>query len=181
VTSLRGQLLVASPALVDPNFHRTVVLVAEHTDEGALGFVLNRPSEASVDEVVPVLDSLVDGDEAIHFGGPVERSGVVLLAEFDDPAEAARLVFADVGFLAADPEDDGIEAPTRRVRVFAGHSGWGPGQLEAELERDDWIVAAPDPDDVFCDEPSELWSAVLARKGGQYSLLARMPPDPSVN
>jgi len=181
VTSLRGQLLVASPALVDPNFHRTVVLVAEHTDEGALGFVLNRPSEASVDEVVPVLDSLVDGDEAIHFGGPVERSGVVLLAEFDDPAEAARLVFADVGFLAADPEGDSIDPPTRRVRVFAGHSGWGPGQLEAELERGDWILEPARREDAFCEDPETLWSQVLARKGGQYRLVARMPVDPSLN
>jgi putative transcriptional regulator len=181
VTSLRGQLLVASPTLVDPNFHRTVVLIAEHTDEGALGFVLNRPSEASVDDVVPALDSFVDGAEAIHFGGPVERSGVVLLAEFDDPTDAARLVFGDVGFLAADPENDDVDAATRRVRVFAGHSGWGPGQLEAELERDDWIVAAAEPDDIFCEDPGELWSLVLARKGGQYSLLARMPPDPSMN
>src|SRR5947209_15399998 len=126
--SLRGQLLIASPALGDPNFHRAVVLIAEHTEEGALGFVLNRPSQAAVDDVVPVLDAVVDGDETIHLGGPVERSGVVLLAEFDNPEEAPRLVFEDIGFLAADADDD-ERAAVRRVRVFAGHSGWGPGQL----------------------------------------------------
>src|SRR5947209_17706149 len=118
--SIRGQLLIASPALADPNFHRTVVLIAEHTEEGALGFVLNRPSQAAVTDVVPVLDPVVDGDDTIHFGGPVERSGVVLIAEFDDPSEAPRLVFADVGFLAADPEADEDRAAVRRVRVFAG-------------------------------------------------------------
>jgi putative transcriptional regulator len=181
VNSLRGQLLVASPALVDPNFHRTVVLIAEHTDEGALGFVLNRPSEAAVTDVVPVLDPVVDGDETIHLGGPVERSGVVLLAEFDDPSDAARLVFADVGFLAAEVEGDDEPPATRRVRVFAGHSGWGPGQLEAEVDRDDWIVEPALPNDVFCEQPERLWSAVLARKGGQFALIARMPLDPSMN
>jgi len=180
MSSLRGQLLIASPALVDPNFHRTVVLVAEHNDEGALGLVLNRPSEAAVSDVAPALTAFVDGDETIHLGGPVERSGVMLLAEFDDPAQAARVVFDEVGFLAAGP--DAGEAPaTRRVRVFAGHSGWGAGQLEAELEREDWILESALRSDVFSDAPRSLWNSVLARKGGSFALVARMPPDPSMN
>ena len=181
MSSLRGQLLIASPALVDPNFDRTVVLIAEHSDEGALGLVLNRPSEAAISEVVPPLEAIVGGDEAIFFGGPVERSGVMLLAEFDEVSEAARVVFGDIGFLAADPEDDDPSASVRRVRAFAGHSGWGPGQLEAELERDDWIVEPAVAADVFSAEPESLWSEVLARKGGQFALLARMPLDPSMN
>jgi putative transcriptional regulator len=181
VESLRGKLLIAGPDLLDPNFHRTVVLIADHGDEGAMGVVLNRRSEHTVDEAVPDLGELVDPDEHVHVGGPVQPTGVVVLAEFDDPSEAATTVLGDVGFVAAGSDVDGLPAITRRARVFAGHAGWGPGQLEAELERDDWIVEAADREDLFCADPDHLWSRVLERKGGSYALVARMPPDPSMN
>ncbi|GAC1317564.1 MAG: YqgE/AlgH family protein [Thermoleophilaceae bacterium] len=181
--SLRGKLLVASPALTDPNFNRAVVLVAEHTDDGALGLVLNRPSTGTVREIVPALEELVDDEALLYIGGPVQREGVMLLAEFEQPADSARIIFAEVGFLAAGPDDDeaALSAAIRDLRVFAGHSGWGPGQLEAELGREDWIVEDAQPDDVFFEDPAELWSSVLARKGGNFALIARMPVDPSVN
>src|SRR3954452_10878434 len=102
--SLRGQLLVAGPQLLDPNFVRTVVLIGEHNEEGALGVVLNRPSETTVTEAVPDLAELVDADDAVHVGGPVQPSAVLVLAEFDDPEEASQLVVGDVGFLAVDDE-----------------------------------------------------------------------------
>ncbi len=179
--SLRGQLLIASPDLVDPNFRRTVVLIADHGEQGAMGVVLNRRSEHSVAEAVPELGDLVEFDELVHFGGPVQPSGVVVLAEFDDPSRAAATVLGDVGFVAADAASDGLGSVTGRARVYAGVSGWAPGQLEAEIEHEDWIVEPADRDDVFTDDPDDLWSAVLARKGGSYALVARMPPDPSLN
>jgi putative transcriptional regulator len=182
MNSLRGQLLIASPALVDQNFARTVVLIAEHNDEGALGVVLNRPTPATIGDIVPSLETLVGADEHIHLGGPVAREGVLLLAEFEDPDASLRIIFENVGFLAADRDELDDDPPgTVRARAFAGHSGWGPEQLEAELERDDWVLERATVRDVFTEDPDALWSAVLERKGGQFALLARIPPDPSVN
>jgi putative transcriptional regulator len=179
--SLRGQLLIASPALVDPNFARTVVLVVEHNDEGAMGIVLNRASEAAVAEAVPPLEDLVDQDEPVFVGGPVEPAAVVVLAEFEDTDAAAAIVFGDLGFLRADAEPDVLRSAARRFRVFAGYSGWGTGQLEAELALPSWIVEPPELEDVFTTDPANLWSTVLRRKGGQFALIATMPPDPSLN
>lgn len=179
--SLRGKLLVASPSLLDPNFRRTVVLIAEHGDEGAMGVVLNRESELEVDDAAPSLGELVEPGAHVLEGGPVQPAAVVIMAEFDDTAAAATLVIDDVGFVGAETDFDSLGEAVRRVRVFAGLSGWGPGQLEAELERDDWIVETATPDDVFSEDAEALWSAVLERKGGQFALVARMPEDPSLN
>jgi putative transcriptional regulator len=180
--SLRGCLLLASPALVDPNFHRTVILIAEHTDNGAMGLVLNRPAEMTVAEAVPDLAPLAGPDEPIHVGGPVAAEGVIVLAEFEDVELAGILLDGDLGFVGDVGDDvDAFAAGVRRARVFAGHAGWGPGQLDAELEEESWIVEPPLPDEIFTPDPQELWSAVLRRKGREYALLATMPPDPSLN
>ena len=178
--SLRGRLLIASPALHDPNFRRTVVLVAEHNEEGAMGLVLNRPSEAAAAEAVPLLAELVEEDAVVHLGGPVEPQAVVVLAEFDDPEDAATLVFDDVGFVGADVDPGSLAPAIRRARLFAGYAGWGAGQLEEELAQESWIVADPASADVFAAN-EDLWSAVLRRLGGRYALVATMPPDPSLN
>jgi putative transcriptional regulator len=181
VTSLRGQLLVAAPTLLDPNFHRTVVLIAEHGDDGAMGVVLNRPGDLEVAEAAPVLADLVEPGALVHVGGPVQPTGVVIVGQFHDPARAAVTVFGDVGFVAGEPDFDELGGELRRARVFAGLAGWSPGQLEAEIEREDWILEPAIDDDVFSVDPESLWSTVLERKGGSFTLLARMPPDPSLN
>ena len=180
VESLQGQLLIASPALVDPNFHRTVVLVTAHGDDGAVGVVLNRPSEATVDEAVPQLTAIIDGDDVIYVGGPVNPSGVAVLAEFDEPEQAGVHVLHDLGFVDLEQALEGAPPSLRRRRVYAGVAGWGEGQLEDEVERDDWILEPARVEDVFADA-RELWASVLRRKGGSYALVARMPEDPSVN
>ncbi|HEX8101839.1 MAG TPA: YqgE/AlgH family protein [Solirubrobacteraceae bacterium] len=179
--SLRGQLLIASPSLVEPTFHRTVILVTEHAPEGAMGVVLNRPSDSTVGEAVPELAELAGEDAAVFVGGPVQTEALIVLAEFRDPSAAAAIVVADVGLVSADFETAELVVATRRARVFAGYSGWGPGQLEGELEEDAWIVEAPVPAELFPADPDGLWSAVLERKGGRFALLARMPLDPSLN
>jgi putative transcriptional regulator len=180
VDSIRGQLLIAGPALGDPNFWRTVVLVVEHTGDGALGLVLNRPSDATVGDAVPELRELVDPADELLVGGPVQQSSVIVLAEFDDPGDAALIAFEDVGILRTD--SDAEQPPgIRASRAFAGHAGWGPGQLDGELERGDWILEPARRSDAFAADPLELWPSVLARKGGSYALIARMPADPSVN
>jgi putative transcriptional regulator len=181
--SLRGKLLIASPKIVDPNFRRVVVYIAEHTEEGAMGLVLNRPAEASVTEAVPDLEWLAgEEDTAVFVGGPVSPASVIVLAEFDDPAGAAMIVDGDLGFVPAQIDDrDAFAAGVRRVRIFAGHAGWGPGQLESELEEDSWIIEAARRADVFTGAAEALWSEVLRRKGRDYVLLATMPMDPSLN
>lgn len=177
--SLRGHLLVAAPSLVDTHFVRTVVLIAEHGEDGAMGVVLNRPGEASVAEVVPDLRTLVGDDEIVYAGGPVQPEGVLVLAEFDDPADAALPIDGDLGFVALEADTDEISAA--RARAFAGHAGWGPGQLDAEVDEEAWFVAPFEREDAFTDDPAELWSRALVRKGGPYALVARMPEDPSLN
>ena len=182
MASLRGKLILAGPTLKDPNFDRTVVLITDHSDEGAMGLVLNRPSNATVDDAVPDL-AWIDGGEAIvHVGGPVAPDGVIVLAEWDDPAQAGVLVDDDLGFVPGDIDDtDAVAAAVRRARVYAGHSGWGPGQLEGELEEESWIVEPALVEDVFAEDAEELWSRVLRRMGREFALLATMPPDPSLN
>ena len=178
--SLRGHLLIAGPALLDPNFWRTVVLVGEHSDEGALGVVLNRSSETPVNEALPELSLLAEDLGAVHVGGPVQPSAVVVLADFVDPEAAETLVLDSVGFLPSEVEPEAL-GELRRARVYAGYAGWGPGQLDDELEDGSWIVEPARADDVFTDEPDDLWSQVLRRKGGPFGVLAAMPPDPSLN
>ncbi|HUG65528.1 MAG TPA: YqgE/AlgH family protein [Gaiellaceae bacterium] len=178
--SLKGQLLVAGPGLLDPNFWRTVVLVGEHSEEGALGVVLNRSSETPVAEGAPELAGIADGMGYVHVGGPVQPSAVVVLADFVEPQDDDAVVVESVGFLPAEVDPDEL-GEVRRARVYVGYAGWGPGQLDDELDEGSWIVEPAVPDDVFTDEPDDLWSAVLRRKGGPFGVLATMPPDPSRN
>jgi putative transcriptional regulator len=172
--SLRGHLLIAAPSLHD-YFRRTVVLVIEHNEDGAMGVVLNHISETCVAEAVPALAGLADEDELIRVGGPVAPEAVVALGDFEEPDEAGTPVTGSLGVL--DPEHP--DAALRRLRVYAGYAGWGPGQLDDELEQGAWIVESADPADPFRDD--DLWSAALQRKGGPYTLLATMPADPSLN
>jgi putative transcriptional regulator len=178
--TLRGQLLVASPGLLDPNFRRTVVLVVAHDDDGAVGIVLNRASETEVSEAVPELADLADVGGTISVGGPVQGEAVIVLAEWDEPEEAGSLVFDDVGLMGAEASLENVAAATRRVRVFAGYAGWTAGQLEAELAEPSWILEEAAAEDVFGDDP-DLWGSVLRRKGGAFRLIATMPDDPSLN
>jgi len=179
---LKGKLLIASPVIVDANFARTVIFVTEHGPEGAMGLVLNRRAESTVEQVVPDLDWIAEPGDHVHVGGPVAATSVIVLAEFADRGEAALIIDGDLGLVPAAADDrEALVAALRRRRVFAGHAGWGPGQLEAELEEESWIVGPALPDDVFADEPHELWATALRRKGREYALLATMPPDPSLN
>jgi putative transcriptional regulator len=179
-TELTGHLLISNASLFDPNFRRTVVLIGHHDDEGAVGVVLNRPLDVTVDEAVPPLAELVADDEALFEGGPVQPDGAVVLAEFTDPAQAGVVAFGSVGFLP-DQADDADRSAIVRARIFAGYSGWGPGQLEAELAEDAWLLTPATAADVFTEDPDGLWDGVVARLGSAYSMLRSMPADPSLN
>lgn len=178
--SLQGQLLISSGGLYDPNFRHTVVLVGEHGTEGALGVVLNRALDATVKEAVPPLGALVPEGEPLFQGGPVQPTSPVLLAEFTDPDLADLTVFGSVGFLMGEVSTD-VKPGILRARVYAGYSGWGPGQLEAEMDEGSWILEPAEEDDVFTEEPELLWHQVLKRKGPEYRRLSKMPYDPSMN
>src|SRR5581483_5056661 len=132
--SVAGRLLVASTTLADPNFARSVVLIGLHTEEGALGLVLNRPSTSSVASAVPQLDELIETGEPVFVGGPVQSSAVVMLAEFEDPAAAGLLVLGRIGLPAPEASLEQLAAATTRRRVYAGYAGWAEGQLDAEIE-----------------------------------------------
>jgi putative transcriptional regulator len=171
--SLTGKLLIASPSMSD-YFHRTVIAVVEHSDQGAFGLVLNRPSETTVGDASPELAELIGDEHVLHVGGPVQPNAVTAIGEHADPDDATKLIVGAIGMVDLD-----LAPELLRVRVFAGYAGWSAGQLDGELEQEAWIVDDIHPDDAFGD--GDLWATVLERKGGEFSLLARMPPDPSVN
>ncbi|MBM4183925.1 MAG: hypothetical protein FJ207_06815 [Gemmatimonadetes bacterium] len=180
MNSLRGQLLISAGGLFDPNFRHTVVLIGEHNADGALGVILNRALDVTVANVFPALSQLVSPDQRLFRGGPVQPNSAVLLAKFTHPEAADVLAFGSVGFLSGEVPGD-VGKTISRARVYAGCSGWGPGQLEAEMESDSWILETAREGDVFTDAPDLLWSRVLQRKGPEYKKLSRMPFDPSMN
>lgn len=176
--NLLGSLLIANGSLMDPNFRRTVVVITEHNDEGTMGLVLNRPAEVTIEEAAPELTAVVPGDAPVFVGGPVQPEAAIVLADFGSFTPETRIVVGSIGLLGA------LDQPMpeiKRARVFAGYAGWGPGQLEMEMEEDSWIVEDALSEDLFTDEPLGLWSSILQRKGGSYRMLALMPADPSMN
>jgi len=179
VESLSGQLLIAGANLFDPNFRRAILLVAHHDDEGAIGVILNRPADTTVGEAAPDLTALVGAEERVFVGGPVQPQSAVVLAEFEDPELAGVIAFDSIGFLGAD--DPAAVTGIRRGRVFVGHAGWGPGQLEQEMDMDSWLTDSARAEDVFAPDPVGLWGRVLRRKGRDFEILATMPFDPSTN
>jgi putative transcriptional regulator len=176
--TLGGKLLIAGPSLWDPNFRRSVVLVGHHDEDGAVGVVLNRSADVSVHEAVPPLAELVEPGEPLFFGGPVEPTSVVVLAEFHDPSHAEVLAFGSVGFL---PSELGDSSMVKRARVFAGYSGWGSGQLDAEMDEGSWITVDAVEQDVFHPRPEKLWEDVVRRLPPALATLRTMPADPSTN
>jgi putative transcriptional regulator len=181
VDSLAGHLLLAGPALWDPNFRRSVVLVGHHDREGAVGVVLNRAAEVAVEDAVPALAAIVPAGESLFLGGPVDPTSAVVVADFAEPEHAEILALGSIGFLPSEVPTGSVGG-ILRARVFAGYAGWGPGQLEAEMaEEGSWIAEPALPADIFTADPDGLWNAVLARKGPAFHVLRLMPMDPSLN
>jgi len=182
MSSLRGRLLVASPAMSDPRFHRTVVLVIEHGEEGALGVVLNRATEMAVGEPLPAWEARAAEPAVIFVGGPVQRSSAICLGRSISTVRTSGWapVFADIGTVDLNEHPDQL-SDVSPVRVFAGHAGWGALQLEDEMDEGAWVVCDALHGDVFDPEPGRLWTRVVERQTGVVSLLARFPPDPDLN
>lgn len=176
---LAGQLLVASPTIGDPSFARTVVLVVDHDRDGALGIVLNRPTETTVEAVVPDIAGMFGPDDVVHDGGPVQPDSLLTVAEFRDPADAALLVLGRVGMVRGD--EDPRCPDVDRARAYAGYAGWAPDQLDDELGASDWLVVPARPDDLFRPDSGDLWHRALQAMGGAYARLGSAPEDPSLN
>ncbi len=173
MNSLAGALLVASPHLLDPNFFRTVVLILEHTEAGAVGVIINQPSTSGLGDELPDWAPLLAEPGVVFLGGPVQPDSAVGLADGVDGSSLPGVGIVD---LSAPPGE--LANP---VRIYAGYAGWGPGQLEFELAEGGWIVAAAEAEDVFAVEPDAVWSTVLKRQPGPTALLASFPIDPSLN
>lgn len=181
----KGRLLVATPPLEDPNFDRTVVYVLEHHHDGALGVVLNRPTDEPLHEPLDRWAEMQAEPHGVFHGGPVEPDALIALALANEPLVepteelspvAGRVVSAD---LSIDPVLVG--GAVSIVRVFRGYAGWGPGQLDGEIDVGAWLVLDATPDDVFAAEPTDLWRTVLRRQGGRLAWLATAPDDLSAN
>lgn len=168
--------LVAKPAMRDPNFARTVVLVAETPEGGTVGVIVNRPTERSLASLLPGNPRLTRFTEPLYFGGPVERAGLfALFRAAASPGPSFRLV--DDLYLALDPAtvEQLLRRPPEQVRLFNGYSGWAPGQLARELQRGDWWVVAADAAAVFRKDTSTLWDELMARA---QAVTARAPGPP---
>lgn len=182
-TPTKGRLLVATPPLEDPHFDRTVVYVLEHHDEGALGVILNRPIEEQLSEPLDRWADLTAG--LVFLGGPVEPDALIALAltkqALTEPTDELAPVSGMIASadLTADPAF--VAAGVNSVRVFRGYSGWGPGQLEGEIDAGAWLVLDAEPGDVFDPDPDSLWRSVLRRQGGRLAWLADAPDDLSMN
>jgi putative transcriptional regulator len=183
-TSWKGRLLVATPVLDDPNFARTVVVLLEHTEgDGALGVVLNRPTETSVSEVLPFLTPLIGEPPVVFEGGPVHPTAAVGLARPRRGVEtdAVAQLWPLLATVDLEREPSELAEAVTALRVFAGYAGWGAGQLEAEVAEGAWYVVDALPDDPFLPDAHRLWELVLRRQGGPLAMVATFPPDPRLN
>ena len=179
-----GSLLLASPALLDPNFVYTVVLLLDVNDEGALGVVLNRPSALPVSEVLGDWGDVVDEPEVLFQGGPVSTDGALAVALAADDGEGAagfRPLWGRLGLLDLDTPRELVEGTVDRLRIFAGYAGWGAGQLQAEVEEGSWYVVPGEVEDVFGGQGPDLRRRVLRRQPGDLALQATRPADPELN
>ncbi len=181
--SARGRLLVATPGLSDPNFRRTVLLMLEHNEHGALGVVLNRPSRFTSRRVVAPWDDLVTKPKVVFVGGPVSQTSLIALAATSDATTtgAWRPLVSRVGTLDLNAEPDDVPG-VAEVRVLAGYAAWSPGQLEMEMSEDSWFVLDMAPADPFTPNPSELWWQVFARQTDPDLRQLRLyPANPRLN
>jgi putative transcriptional regulator len=188
LNSLRGQCLIAAKSLRDPNFYKTVVLMLEHTEQGATGLVLNRPSSVCVAHALSGHFTLPETDDVVFVGGPVEPTALLILHDAESlgcsdssPAPGVFVGGSAESFeqvLLSSASDDEDRA---RFRVFSGYSGWGEGQLDGEVERGDWLIHSGSHDLVFETDPYEVYDVALQLFFGANDLLPYRVKDPTLN
>jgi putative transcriptional regulator len=180
-----GQLLVATPRLVDPNFARTVILLLDHDEDGALGVVINRPSELPLAAVLPGWSDAVTHPAHLFHGGPVAVDSAVAVGVAGGAESLTsggfRLMVGGFGLVDLDADPDTVASEIVGMRVFSGYAGWGAGQLEAEIEEGSWYVVPANSTDLLHPDPETLWRGVLRRQVGELAYVANFPDDPSLN
>jgi putative transcriptional regulator len=178
----KGRLLISEPFLPDPNFERTVVLLCEHNEEGSFGFVLNKPSILKVNEV---MEDIAVFENIVYVGGPVQQDTLHFIhrnAEVNNAVEIAGHVFWGGDFENLILLCDTKQISANNIRFFLGYSGWGPGQLDTELEQDSWIVCDFVTDQLLFDtDPQIMWRKALENMGGRFSMYSNYPTDPRLN
>lgn len=182
--SLSGRLLVATPALTEANFDRTVVLVLEHNDhDGALGLVLNRPTDIDADDPIPGWGRLAAAPGVVFVGGPVQATAAIALGRLRPEVEPAVDEVERAGVVVVDrgAEPDAVAARMAEIRLYAGYAGWGPGQLDDEIAEQAWFVVDAEPGDALTSNPGELWRSVMRRQPGRLSWLGTFPDDVASN
>jgi putative transcriptional regulator len=179
-----GRLLVASPALVDANFRRAVVLMLDHSDDGALGLVVNRPMDVDVSSVLPAWQPHTTAPGRLFQGGPVQLDsalGLVAVPGTGSQPIGVRLLIGSVGLVDLDAPPEVIAPGLAGLRIFAGYAGWSAGQLESEISQGAWYVVDSEPRDAFTDRPERLWREVLRRQRGRLAMMSTYPDDPNLN
>ncbi|MBU7598703.1 YqgE/AlgH family protein [Streptomyces sp. XM4193] len=183
VTSLTGRLLVATPALSDPNFDRAVVLLLDHDEDGSLGVVLNRPTPVDVGDILEPWADFAGTPEVVFQGGPVSLDaalGVAVIPGEEGPL-GWRRVHGAIGLVDLDAPPEVLAAELGSLRIFAGYAGWAAGQLEEEVSEGAWYVVDSEPGDVSTPEPEGLWRSVLRRQRNELAMVATYPDDASLN
>ena len=182
IKGLGGALLVASPLLVDPNFYRSVVLVCNHGDDGTLGVILNRPSQADAGLFLPDWSEHLTPPGVVFEGGPVQRDTAVALGRLAAaPGTGEWMPVAHgAGLLDISAGPDGLSEIVD-LRIFSGYAGWGNGQLEGEVGQGDWFVVESLATDLFAVDASGLWRRVLRRQRGRLAMFAAYPDDVGSN
>ncbi|MET0787895.1 MAG: YqgE/AlgH family protein [Cellulomonas sp.] len=184
IPTMRGRLLVAAPALREPAFHRTVILLLDHSATGALGVVLNRRSPVDVGAVLPEWHSHVTDPPALFLGGPVGQDtamGVAVVEPGTRPSADVDGMTGPFGLVNLDAAPEEVAPLVRGVRVFVGYAGWAEDQLEAEIAERSWFVVDAEPVDVLTREPEQLWRRVLRRQGGDLAMVSTFAEDASLN
>jgi putative transcriptional regulator len=170
--------------LIDPHFRRSVVLVLDHGDDGALGLIVNRPLAVDVAAVLPGWQPFATAPGRLYQGGPVQLDsalGLVAVPGDDDEPMGVRRLHGSVGLVDLDAPPEVVAGGLAGLRIFAGYAGWSAGQLEGEIDGGDWFVVDAEPRDPFADAPEDLWRQVLRRQPGRMALLASFPDDPRLN
>jgi len=178
----KGRLLISEPFLPDPNFERTVVLLCEHNDEGSFGFVLNKPSILTVNEIMEDMTAL---DNLVYVGGPVQQDTLHFInrnEKLENAVEIVEQIYWGGAFESLMLLYETHQITAGDIRFFLGYSGWGPGQLEAELDQDSWIVCDYVTNQLLFDTgPDIMWRKALENMGGRFSMYSNYPVDPRLN
>lgn len=180
----KGCLLVALPPLTDPNFHQSVLFLCETEAEGAMGLILNRPTDINISDALPEEELIKNAETLVFDGGPVQNDRILLLRRGGEPVEDFTRVLGDIsmgGTMDALKEAATVSGIMGEYRPYRGYAGWGAGQLEAEINDGAWAVLAGEESLVFSKNPKQLWPQMMKKLGGPLAIYATMPPDISLN